>query len=224
VEPWDVRDVSDWEVEAQEPRGKREKRWIRGEDGARWLRKRAHPARRAEPAIEAFALRLARATGLAAPESYPCQWNGEARGIIVRRFDLNAAESLFAGHEVIRGADPSFDPKAFPAHTVERAIAGLRRLEESRSTCLAADFLRILCFDAWIGNSDRHSENWSIVMGPDSCRVAPLYDPAGSLGAILQDDHHLLSDRRTEVDLERFVRRCGSGLGADLLRRANLTA
>lgn len=53
------------------------------------------------------------------------------------------------------------------------------------------DFARMVAFDAWIGNGDRHQDNWSVLLPEDEsrCRLAPMYDPAACLGTELQDGH-----------------------------------
>jgi hypothetical protein len=75
-----------------------------------------------------------------------------------------------------------------------------------------------LAFDAWVGNGDRHFENWSVIVkhrnkpGPKPFRLAPMYDPAACLGSELGDAQVLnrLSDR---IAFENYVARCPSGFG-----------
>ena len=47
-----------------------------------------------------------------------------------------------------------------------------------------------LLLDAWIGNTDRHHENWALLVesGQGSRHLAPTFDHASSLGAHLPDD------------------------------------
>jgi len=72
-----------------------------------------------------------------------------------------------------------------------------------------------LVFDALIGNTDRHHENWAILLrAPNSIlEVAPSFDHASSLGRELQDSKRLnfLQNHR----VEDYVRR---GRGAIYLR------
>jgi hypothetical protein len=67
-----------------------------------------------------------------------------------------------------------------------------------------------VAFDALIGNTDRHSENWGVLISPDAeaprrYSLAPAFDNGTSLGADIRDDdvHTYLSPDR----LEKFVRR-----------------
>lgn len=39
-----------------------------------------------------------------------------------------------------------------------------------------------LCFDALIGNTDRHQENWGVIWGNDYSKFAPFFDNGTSLG------------------------------------------
>jgi len=71
----------------------------------------------------------------------------------------------------------------------------------------------MLFFDAWIGNSDRHQENWGIINFPKGLRLAPIYDTAACLGAELQPQHRLLTPSPSEEQLKQYVERCGSGFG-----------
>src|SRR5690242_18521037 len=86
--PVRVCDVSDWQPVGEEPRGKRAKYWVHGEN-ADWLRKEPRDLRPTEPAIETLTLRLADAAAIPAAESQLAVWAtaGESkRGIVVRRF------------------------------------------------------------------------------------------------------------------------------------------
>ncbi|WP_293077859.1 HipA domain-containing protein [Okeania sp. SIO3B5] len=47
-------------------------------------------------------------------------------------------------------------------------------------------FVGYLLLDAWIGNTDRHHENWGFIMN-DSVSLAPTFDHASSLGRELLD-------------------------------------
>ncbi|KMM46587.1 hypothetical protein CWIS_04485 [Cellulomonas sp. A375-1] len=52
-------------------------------------------------------------------------------------------------------------------------------------------FVGYLILDAWIGNQDRHDENWSVLVpaiGDDPVRLCSSYDQAGGLGFNLLDE------------------------------------
>lgn len=73
----------------------------------------------------------------------------------------------------------------------------------------------MIAFDAWIGNADRHQENWGIIepSGTGQPRLAPMYDPAACLGAELQEGNQLLETSVPPEKLEQYVVRCPSGFG-----------
>ncbi|MBI4580840.1 MAG: hypothetical protein HY718_14120 [Planctomycetes bacterium] len=78
-------------------------------------------------------------------------------------------------------------------------------------------FVGYLLLDAWIGNTDRHHENWAwiIVWHPDSSvtfHLAPTYDHASSLGRNETDDtrRRRLSTRDRGFSVAAYVDRATS--------------
>jgi hypothetical protein len=110
-----------------------------------------------------------------------------------------------------------------PAYTVDRCINTLRRfstsppwqVEEPIMGYTGAEvFVGYLLLDAWIGNQDRHHENWGLVNASkaypsEPLRIAPSYDHASSLGQNLLDVERELrldgNDLRARID--RWARR-----------------
>jgi hypothetical protein len=205
---------------AEEPRGKRPKVWVIDAGDRVWLRKEPRVWRPFEPVIEATVLRIARAAGLEAPRSAVARWSaGEGvvhRGIVVRRFMRDApgsSEELALGVDLIRGVDPSYNPERHEQHTVERIREAVAQTEKLRAgSHLLQPFADLVFFDAWVGNSDRHQENWGVVRQRDSARLAPVFDTAACLGAELPEGHELLANR-DPVRLETYIARCNSGFG-----------
>ena len=204
-----------WLVVQQEQRGKRPKFWVSG-NGEQWLRKEPNPARPFEPTIEMSTLRLARAIGLEAPESYVCSWREEGNpgrqakyGIIVKNF-LMPDEELAMGADLVNGYHPGYQRNQHGQHTLTLIRSTLDGLEQERRVALREPFVRMLLFDAWIGNSDRHQENWGLIAsGGKAARLAPIFDTAACLGAELQDG----SLPRVTVGLPKYIEKCGSGFG-----------
>jgi len=160
---------------------------------------------------------MARAAGLEAPESAVATWREAdgttARGIVIRYF-LSDTEELAMGSELLSRYFPNeYDPKRHELHTLARVRHVLESLHAGES--LLVRFARILAFDAWVGNGDRHQENWGIIRAPGvPIRLAPLYDPAACLGSELAQ-----SDRRFRTPDEvspTYVERCPSGFGDGL--------
>lgn len=217
-----VIDVSGWQVVGPEPRGKRAKTWLRDPSRRLWLRKEAltSPPRPTEPVVESTVLRLARAAGIDAPESYLCVWKDGAetrRGIIVRSFIQEKSVRDFAdGAAVLKGVIADYDPEEKAGHTIGRIKKALGNFERRYSTprALRTEFQKLILFDAWVGNGDRHPGNWGILRAPNQFRLAPIYDVAACLGVELPDDAPLLDPlRRTDELLARYARACPSGFG-----------
>lgn len=219
LEPWVVDDVSGWEPAADEPRGKRPKLWLKDPNGDTWLRKLPRDSRPFEPAIEALVLRIARAIGIEAPESRGARWGGpEQRGIVIKRFHDPADESLSLGIDVIRGVFSAYQPTDFTQHTLDRVFSTLAAVEQRQgAVALQQRLVDILVFDAWIGNSDRHQENWGILVRPAKApRLAPMFDPAACLGIELTDDKPLLDPKCADATVRKYVSKCPSGFGDDV--------
>lgn len=216
-----IQDVTDWKEESVDSRGKRAKCWIRDPDGGVWLRKQPRESRPYEPAIELATLILAKEASLPAAEAQLAMWrepvSGESkRGLIVRRFLNDEHEELSMGSDLLRGMDASYDASQHHQHTLERVLATLRKHEASdggRQLCQT--FVRLVLFDAWIGNGDRHPENWGMIfakVGKPS--LAPIYDTAACLGTELQDGAPLLDPaKRSGSTVQRYIRNCPSGFG-----------
>ncbi|MGE5660041.1 MAG: HipA-like protein [Actinomycetota bacterium] len=71
-------------------------------------------------------------------------------------------------------------------------------------------FVGYLLLDAWIGNGDRHHENWGVVRNKavpttsETVHLAPTYDHASSLGRDLSDS------RRQNCSVEAYASKCFS--------------
>jgi HipA-like C-terminal domain len=136
-----------------------------------------------------------------------------ARGSATESFARKGRE-LYHGNQVVAvhilGYDPDVDFKQSD-HTLEniyRALDGTFVTDIGRRQAKGrlADYL---VFDALIGNTDRHHENWGILYkqtksGLDGF-VAPTFDHASSLGRELLDDRRrrLLSEQKVGRYSER---------------------
>jgi len=230
-----ILDVTDWEVTAPETRGKRAKSWVAElmPDGTQpriWLRKEGLSSRPFEHAIEARALRLAGVCGIEAARGQACTWNvsGASKlGIVVRRFLDDEKENFSQGFDELKRHDASYDAERYALHTPERVRGALQRVEsEERESLLVVPFARLLLFDAWIGNGDRHPGNRGLIRSAGAAaRLAPMYDPAACLGAELGEEavRALIQDAGR---LDRYVERCPSGFGNgdELIRQPGVIA
>ena len=89
-------------------------------------------------------------------------------------------------------------------------------------------FIGYLLFDAWIGNTDRHSENWGLIVHvTDEAKknnrfrasIAPTFDHASSLGVRLSDterENRLLT-RDGRYTVGAYADRCKTPFGQNIL-------
>lgn len=159
-------------------------------------------------------LRLGQRAGLSAPDSYVCTWSAkgtQSRGIIVRLFLDNSQEELSLGSVLLRERDQAYDPESRWMQTLPRVRVAL---EAFATPSLLTDFARLLAFDGWIGNADRHQENWGVITSAaGNIRLAPMFDPASCLGAELQEGNKHLSSALNAQMMSKYMDQCGSGFG-----------
>jgi len=69
-------------------------------------------------------------------------------------------------------------------------------------------FAGYLMLDCWIGNQDRHHENWGFVVSPDKkIYLAPTFDHASGLGCRVSDEERAkrLKTKDSNFSVEHFV-------------------
>lgn len=141
----------------------------------------------------------------------------DRKGVITPNF-LGDNESLEPGNQVLFGRDESY-PKGqrfkVKKHNINTIFTTFEPLDvrlpkepaPPNITTAQQIFLGYLMLDAWIGNTDRHHENWALIRGYENQslvnRLAPTHDHAASLGCILQDDER--EERLTTKDKSRTV-------------------
>lgn len=76
-------------------------------------------------------------------------------------------------------------------------------------------FVGYLMLDAWVGNTDRHSENWGVIDGPGNenaspFTLAPTFDHASSLGVRLSDGDrkNRLTTRDKRASVKAYAEKC----------------
>jgi hypothetical protein len=204
---------------------------VKDPDGNEWLRKEPlapppadkpqHTARRTEPAIELLALELSKRVGIITSSARPATWNG-GRGVVSRRFHERDEDHHPGGELLGLATESGFSPEARRRRDEGRASATLERIrttlsdrEQADGVPLIAPLSRILAFDAWIGNGDRHAGNWAVITGPRGARFAPMFDPAACLGVEMTDERLELV-LSSDDHFERYIAKCGSGFGGGL--------
>lgn len=176
--------------------GSKPKFWVTL-DQQRWLFKEARP-NTGEDWAEKLAAEIAKHIGMRAAEVELATYVGK-RGCISKNFiQTQIGEALVHGNEVlavkIKGYDKTKIAKQSD-HTVHNIVGAVSRLvPRPLAERLLLNLAEYMVFDALIGNTDRHHENWgldlrlgkdprSFVMG-----VAPSFDHASSLGRECLDE------------------------------------
>ncbi|MEP7364586.1 MAG: HipA domain-containing protein, partial [Acidobacteriota bacterium] len=104
---------------------------------------------------------------------------------------------LYHGNQVLAGQVLGYDPaKKFrqSSHTLANIFSALDRVFRRGETAAAAKqrIADYLVLDALVGNTDRHHENWGILVKRTprgrTGMIAPSFDHASSLGRELLDD------------------------------------
>jgi hypothetical protein len=103
------------------------------------------------------------------------------------------------------------------------ALSILRHLRLSRQVVSGSSFeahdlfIGYLLFDALVGNTDRHHENWGVMVvrgeaGMPTFHLAPTFDHASSLGRELSDDarRQRLASRDKRASVEAYAHRARS--------------
>lgn len=204
LNPFPVRDVSEWDIVADETAGAEEKYWLQERDsGVRWLFKNVtvkgghvHGEDWAEKAVSELAGLL----------DVPCAWielaemNGRSGSISAdlrpRQYELQHGRVLLEERDV-----PGYVHrigKSSPGHTLENIQAclvgalpppGCELPFEATAFDVFAGYLTL---DAWVANRDRHDNNWAVLRpvlasgGP--LRLCDSYDHGSSLAFNLTDE------------------------------------
>lgn len=116
------------------------------------------------------------------------------------------AARLIHGSDLIRRPGRYYDEKNGRPHTYRNNVRICRTFGVKG---VEWQWCQILVFDALIGNTDRHPENWGLLRylseGAECHRMAPVYDNGTSLGYGIQED--ALVAARTEVRLAKYMSR-----------------
>lgn len=166
---------------------------------------------------------LAEAVGLPHADYQLAIWGGE-RGVVTPTFQPDGFD-LVHGNELLQRLDPTYPQEGMryirtPKHTL-RAVSGALESTQAglptgwtrpRGIVRAAEvFAGYLLLDTWIGNTDRHHENWAVLLNRFDAAVhlAPTFDHAASLGSHETDEarDRRLTTRDKVSSVEAYVRR-----------------
>lgn len=221
-EKFQIVEVAPEDAQAQESLGTKEKFWLRHDRLGQCLYKKSRSNTAGEDWSEKIAAELCGLLKLPHAEYELATCNGEY-GIISRSF-LPVHGNLILGNEILARIHPDYpkDTRDLSQHTLDRIFGAFDRLEieyleifmplnweplESIKK-VQHTFIGYLLLDAWIGNSDRHHENWGFVELDQKLYLAPIYDHASSL-------RRNESDRKREARLKTQDRGYSVGAYAD---------
>lgn len=187
------------EIIGDEGMGSKPKFWFR-RDEQRWLFKEARDGT-GEDWAEKVVAEVARVAGISAATVELAEFGGR-RGCACLSFaNPDKAETLIHGNEILAGFVLGYDPKKKfhqSDHTLGNIATAIQRMfpEKSHQDSVLAELARYCVLDALVGNTDRHHENWGIVMQAAhmeqaiemTMQVAPSFDHASSLGRELLDE------------------------------------
>ncbi len=221
-----------YEASSNETLGSKYKFWFYHEELGRCLYKQSRP-NLGEDWAEKVASELCKLLGLPhAVYEFASTWEG-ACGVVSPNF-LPQGGTLVHGNELLASIVPNyptFTTYGASQHTIDLVLSIIVR--ESVNLPLgwthpsgiqtALDvFVGYLLLDAWIGNGDRHHENWGIVRmktastSEETEHLAPTYDHASSLGRDLSDS------QRQKRSFQAYVNKCFSAFYASFDDRKTL--
>ena len=193
AEPYPIVEVKpEWTIE-DEAMGGREKFWYEiPDDQQRWLFKYPR-AGTGEHWAEKIAAEVADGLGILHAAVDLAVFRGE-RGSVTRSFARRRRE-LSHGNELLAWHRPYDAHKRFGQsdHTAGNILEALEAVFTTRHGARTAkrQFAGYLVLDALIGNTDRHHENWGLLLRWIQSRLhgflAPTFDHASSLGRELSD-------------------------------------
>ncbi len=136
---------------------------------------------------------------------------------------VDAGERIIHGNELLAVIHPDYGQEGQRyrqrQHTITRVLSYLRAVSGRKaspvlppanfqSSLEIADaldvFVGYLMFDTWIGNQDRHDQNWAVGRAADgTVRLLPSYDHGSSLGR--NELEQVMHDRLTTSDMGRHI-------------------
>lgn len=185
--------------------------------GKRYLFKRSRRAFADQFWSEIVAYRVGCLLGVEVPPAFVA-WNSVTAisGALIEWFYIDSEEVTVLGGDFLQRLEPSFDREKGSTHNLRQNEIILRALGRLESRGAFASSWRqwwadALLFDALIGNTDRHQDNWGVLFrrreknAPPALRMTPLFDNGTSLG------HELFPEKFRLWGDEHFNRYIGRG-------------
>ncbi len=185
-----MKDFSFWkEYEGtSEGSGRSEKIWLQNPDtGQTGLFKFKKDAGTTDHISECIAYKIAKLLELPCAKFELGMYQGR-EGSISYNIIENPTQNLIEGIYFITLIYPGYNPEKFiDINTQHRYSIEMIKKSIERFVPIN-DFLKMLIFDYLIGNSDRHQNNWAILLEENQMTWSPLYDNSSSLCAYISED------------------------------------
>lgn len=129
---------------------------------------------------EIIAAAIANNMGLGVPDTFVGVNNSPKISFnvgVLNKWFLNKKDRFAKGSELLNRYIEDYSEQK---HNLDSAIEYTSRIENSLTY-----WMKLMLFDALIGNTDRHHENWGVINGTE---LSPLYDNGISMGWRIEED------------------------------------
>lgn len=98
-------------------------------------------------------------------------------------------------------------------------LENIKSTLDSMDTKLFEGFIRIMIFDALVGEQDRHEENWGIEIIDDSYKISPFYDNGCNLLREFKDENLAMKYYNGQKNFDSYVTRSKTYIYNDKTRK-----
>lgn len=208
---YDILSLSS-DAEELEQLGTKEKFWFtNAEDGSKYLFKVGRP-NTGENWAEVVAAKMCELLNIPHAEYSFAKWRGKD-GVVTKTF-VPADGRLVHGNEILAKIVDEYPEEGtyhVRKHTI-RVVSAIMKSLPSLGLPIGSNgqgviqnphdlFVGYIMLDAWIGNPDRHHENWGIVSIDEKIYLAPTYDHASGFGCRESDEN---KEKRLQTKDERY--------------------
>ena len=185
-----MKDFSFWEEYegASEGSGRSEKIWLQNPDtGQTGLFKFKKDVGTTDHVSECIAYEIAQLLELPCAKFELGMYHGRD-GSMSYNIIKTSNQILVEGIYFITLIYPEYNPEQF-IDTVTKHRYSIEMVKKAIEHFVSIEgFLKMLVFDYLIGNSDRHQNNWAILIDDDKKEWSPLYDNSSSLCAYIPEE------------------------------------
>jgi len=220
-DPFSILEVTSEMRSDIEQLGSKPKFWFKHQE-ENWLFKEARE-NTGEDWAEKVASEIASQLGLPTHHTELAVWEGK-RGCAVKSFITSNQSVLVHGNELLGGLIADYEKEkewGQADHTFENIVSVLEKLfsTDKARRAAASRMVGYLVFDALVGNTDRHHQNWGVLLerrdqpgqqANFSLQLAPTFDHASSLGRELTDEARLR--HLQEGSIERYIHKGRGGI------------